>query len=141
MIDELLCNLNDDEKFYRAYFESARKPETLKRFLSRVDVDDARRRHLILPALLPENISYQVNHPTPFAQHCASKRQELSVKFGTRPKRLDSLISAPEYPYSLGLVYISLYPVELDAHPITFCFWPLLLCLTDNFYASNAKGT
>ena len=58
VIDDLLCCLNDDERFYRAYFEAARKPETLKTFLHRVDVDDARRRHLIIPELLPENISY-----------------------------------------------------------------------------------
>ena len=61
VIDELLSALNDDELFYRSYFEAARTPQTLKRFLSRVDVDDARRRHLIIPELLPENISYQMN--------------------------------------------------------------------------------
>ena len=61
MIDDPLSSLNDDERFYRAYFEAARKPETLKTFLRRVDVDDARRRHLIIPELLPENISYQMN--------------------------------------------------------------------------------
>ena len=61
MIDDLLRNLNDDERFYRAYFEAAKKPETLKKFLAGVNVDDARKRHLIIPELLPENISYQMN--------------------------------------------------------------------------------
>ena len=62
VIYDLLSALNGDELFYRAYFEAAMKPETLKRFLSRVDVDDARRRHLIIPELLPENISCQMNN-------------------------------------------------------------------------------
>ena len=82
-----------------------------------------------------------VNHPTPFAQHCVRKRQGLSVKFGTRPKRLDSLTTAPEYPYSPGLVYISLYPVEFYTHPITFAVRQILLRLLDNFNAYNAKVT
>ena len=53
--------MNDDERFYREYFEAAKKPGTLKSFLRSVDVDDARKRHLIIPELLPENISYQMN--------------------------------------------------------------------------------
>ena len=61
MIDDLLHNLNDDERFYREYFSAAKRPETLRKFLQGVDVDDARRRHLIIPELLPENISYQMN--------------------------------------------------------------------------------
>lgn len=61
MIDDLLHNLNDDERFYREYFNAAKRPETLRKFLQGVDVDDARRRHLIIPELLPENISYQMN--------------------------------------------------------------------------------
>lgn len=61
MIDDLLLRLNDDELFYRAYFEAGKKPDTLKKFLHCVDVNDARRRHLIIPELLPENISYQMN--------------------------------------------------------------------------------
>ena len=61
MIDDLLRNLNDDERFYREYFSAAKRPETLRKFLQRVDVDDARQRHLIIPELLPENISYQMN--------------------------------------------------------------------------------
>ncbi|MBQ7544553.1 MAG: helix-turn-helix domain-containing protein [Synergistaceae bacterium] len=61
MIDGLLLSLNDDEVFYRSYFEAARKPETLRKFLRTVDVEDARRRKLIIPELLPENISYQMN--------------------------------------------------------------------------------
>ena len=61
MIDDLLHNLNDDERFYREYFNAAKRPETLRKFLQGVDVDDARRRHLIVPELLHENISYQMN--------------------------------------------------------------------------------
>ena len=61
MIDDLLRNLNDDERFYRAYFEAGRRPDTLQKFLKGVDIDDARRRRLIIPELLPENISYQMN--------------------------------------------------------------------------------
>ena len=61
MTDDLLHNLNEDEKFYREYFRASKKNETLKHFLQSVDIDDARKRHLIIPELLPENISYQMN--------------------------------------------------------------------------------
>ena len=60
----------------------------------------------------PRNImkmTVEISHPTPFAQHCASKRRGLSVKFDTRPKRLDSHITAPEYPYSPGRAYSPLF--------------------------------
>ncbi len=61
MIDSLLLNLNDDELFYRSYFEATKNSGTLKKFLRSMNVDEARRRHLIIPELLPENISYQMN--------------------------------------------------------------------------------
>ena len=38
-------------------------------------------------------------------------------RFGTWPERLSTEISASEYPYSLGLVYISLYPVKSEDLP------------------------
>ena len=74
------------------------------------------------------------------------------MKFGTRPKRLDSLTTAPEYPYSPGRAYLwyevhlwykvpRLYPVEFYTHPITFAVRQILLRLLDNFNAYNAKGT
>ena len=69
MIDDLLLNLNDDEKFYREYFEAGKKPAALKNFLRRVDVDEARRRHLIIPELLPETISYQMNDDEYFSDN------------------------------------------------------------------------
>ena len=61
MNDNLLLSLNDDELFYRDYFNAAKNPETLKKFLKSIDIEDARQRHLIIPELLPETISYQMN--------------------------------------------------------------------------------
>ena len=61
MIDELIPAMNDDEIFYRNYFEASRNPATLKRFLASVNLNDARRRHLIIPELLPESIPYHMS--------------------------------------------------------------------------------
>ena len=47
--DDLITAMNDDEKFYRDYFEASRKPATLKKFLAAVNLNDARRRHLNYP--------------------------------------------------------------------------------------------
>lgn len=61
MIDDAVPAMNDDEKFYREYFEASKNPATLKKFLAAVNLNDARRRHLIIPELLPESIPYHMN--------------------------------------------------------------------------------
>lgn len=61
MIDDILHSLNIDEQFYKSCFTASRTPETLRKFLHSVDVNDAKRRHLVIPELLPENISCQMN--------------------------------------------------------------------------------
>ena len=48
-----LFELNEDEKFYKDYFEVSASSGQLKKFLDKVDLDDAIRRHLIIPELLP----------------------------------------------------------------------------------------
>ena len=53
-----LFELNEDEKFYKDYFEVSASSGQLKKFLDKVDLDDAIRRHLIIPELLPDIISY-----------------------------------------------------------------------------------
>lgn len=56
-----LFEFNNDEKFYKEYFEASRSSTTLKKFLNKVDINDAVRRHLIIPELLPDIISYEMN--------------------------------------------------------------------------------
>ena len=56
-----LFELNEDEKFYKDYFEVSASSSQLKKFLDKVDLDDAIRRHLIIPELLPDIISYEMN--------------------------------------------------------------------------------
>ena len=56
-----LFELNEDEKFYKDYFEVSASSGQLKKFLDKVDLDDAIRRHLIIPELLPDIISYEMN--------------------------------------------------------------------------------
>lgn len=56
-----LFELNEDEKFYKAYYEASASSGTLKKFLENVDLEDAIRRHLIIPDLIPEIISYEMN--------------------------------------------------------------------------------
>lgn len=61
--------LNDDEKFYKEYYEAGKSPESLKRFLENVDCDDAVKRHLIIPELLPEIISYEMDDSEYFSEN------------------------------------------------------------------------
>lgn len=53
--------LNEDEKFYKAYYEASKSAKSLKEFLNKVDIQDAINRHLIIPELLPEIISYEMH--------------------------------------------------------------------------------
>lgn len=56
-----ITELNRDEEFYKAYFLAAKSEETLRKFLKSVDKEDAVRRHLVIPELLPEIISYYMD--------------------------------------------------------------------------------
>lgn len=60
--------LNEDERFYKEYYLAGKEPDSLQAFLDAVDVKDARRRHLVIPELLPEIISYQMNDEEYFAK-------------------------------------------------------------------------
>lgn len=53
--------LNCDEKFYKAYYQAGKSEETLSHFLTEVDKEDAIRRHLVIPELLPDIISYYMD--------------------------------------------------------------------------------
>lgn len=57
---EVTIGLNKDEQFYKEYYQASKSPDTLKRFLSHVDQQDAIDRHLVIPELLPEIISYEM---------------------------------------------------------------------------------
>lgn len=56
-----LFELNEDEIFYKRYYEASKSSALLKKFLKTVDLKDAVKRHLIIPELLPEIISYEIN--------------------------------------------------------------------------------
>lgn len=56
-----ITELNRDEEFYKAYFHAGKSEETLRKFLKGVDKEDAVRRHLVIPELLPEIISYYMD--------------------------------------------------------------------------------
>lgn len=56
-----LFEFNEDEKFYKKYYSASQKKNTLDIFLKAVDVKEALRRHLIIPELLPDIISYEMN--------------------------------------------------------------------------------
>lgn len=63
-----ITELNCDEKFYKKYFEASRSEETLRKFLRRVDKEDAIHRHLVIPELLPEIISYYMDDSEYFSE-------------------------------------------------------------------------
>lgn len=56
-----ITELNCDEKFYKAYFEAGKSEDALRTFLKKVDKEDAIRRHLVIPELLPDIISYYMD--------------------------------------------------------------------------------
>lgn len=56
-----ITELNEDEKFYKAYFQAGKSEEALRQFLKGVDREDAVRRHLVIPELLPDIISYYMD--------------------------------------------------------------------------------
>lgn len=63
-----LTELNKDEQFYKAYYEAGKKEETLRSFLKKIDKQDAVRRHLVIPNLLPEIISYYMDDGEYFSE-------------------------------------------------------------------------
>lgn len=71
-LQETLRNIremNRDEQFYKAYFQAGKSEETLRRFLKEVDIEDAVRRHLVIPELLPDIISYYMDDSEYFSEN------------------------------------------------------------------------
>lgn len=64
-----ITELNEDEKFYKAYFQAGKSEDTLRRFLEQVDQEDAVRRHLVIPELLPDIISYYMDDSEYFSEN------------------------------------------------------------------------
>lgn len=58
---EQLIPLNEDELFYKQYYKASKNPAALEKFLRSVKKEDIIRRHLVVPEILPEIISYQMN--------------------------------------------------------------------------------
>lgn len=61
--------LNKDEQFYKQYYNAGSSPASLKAFLAHVDIEDAVKRHLVIPELLPEIISYEMNDDEYFSEN------------------------------------------------------------------------
>lgn len=55
-----LINLNEDELFYKQYYEASESEKKLEDFLKTVNREDAVKRHLVIPEVLPEIISYDM---------------------------------------------------------------------------------
>lgn len=64
-----IIELNEDEQFYKAYYEAGKAPDRLKSFLEQVDREDAVRRHLVIPEILPEIISYEMHDSEYFKEN------------------------------------------------------------------------
>lgn len=60
-LQEQVRLLNSDEQFYKKYWQAAQDLESLKLFLKQIDIADAVKRHLVIPELLPDIISYEMN--------------------------------------------------------------------------------
>ena len=57
----VMFELNEDELFYKDLYIAKQSPNSLKQFLSKIDKKDAIQRHLVIPELLPEIISYEMS--------------------------------------------------------------------------------
>lgn len=55
-----MIEMNEDEIFYKKMHQAKKSPDTFKKFLSDIDKEDAIQRHLVIPELLPEIISYEM---------------------------------------------------------------------------------
>lgn len=64
-----ITELNKDEQFYKAYYQAGKSAETLRGFLRDIDLDDAVKRHLVIPELLPEIISYYMDDNEYFSEN------------------------------------------------------------------------
>lgn len=53
-----LSHMNEDELFYKAYYEVKNNPLKLKRFLAELNLLEVKKRHLIVPELSPELIPH-----------------------------------------------------------------------------------
>lgn len=57
---KLIQPLNEDEQFYKEYFLASKSLAKRKHFLSTVDKEEVIRRHLVVPEILPNIISYNM---------------------------------------------------------------------------------
>ena len=64
-----ITEMNCDEEFYKAYFQAGKSEETLRKFLKKVDKEEAVRRHLVIPELLPDIISYYMDDSEYFSEN------------------------------------------------------------------------
>ena len=51
-----LLQMNQDEEFYRRYYQAQKNPKSLKTFLSEQDPEVLKKRRLFVKELMPENI-------------------------------------------------------------------------------------
>lgn len=68
--------MNSDELFYKSYHQAHRTPQVLKQFLSGLNLEDIRKRHLIVPELTPELIPYIMDD-----QEYFDENSKISVYF------------------------------------------------------------
>lgn len=101
-----LFELNEDEKFYKDYFEVSASSGQLKKFLDKVDLDDAIRRHLIIPELLPDIISYEMNDDEYFKDNdrnvFISKHNGTRLRFYTSTTFLRLSLYLPDIAHRLS---------------------------------------
>lgn len=64
-----VTEMNQDEKFYKAYFTAGKSKEALREFLKKVDIKEAVRRHLVIPELLPDIILYYMDDSEYFSEN------------------------------------------------------------------------
>lgn len=65
---EFIQPLNEDEQFYKEYFFASKSPEKKRRFLASLDTNEIKQRHLVVPDIMPEIISYNMEDSEYFSE-------------------------------------------------------------------------
>lgn len=109
---EELSTMSDDELFYKAYYEAGSSSLKLKEFLSGLNPEDIKKRHLIVPEISPELIPHIMDD-----QEYFDKNAQKSVFFSKHNRYTPAFLHKHEF---FEIVYVlsgrCVQAIGFDAH-------------------------
>lgn len=123
---EELSVMEDDEIFYKTYYQAGSTPSGLKKFLSGLDLDDVKKRRLIVPEISPESIPHIMDD-----QEYFDKNNQQSVFFSKHnrytPAFCTSMCFLKLFISFLAIVYRQLDLTHTSSMKVTLYLFPLIL--------------